>query len=338
MEQSEAGIDHDFQLELDTDAPQLKHQPAAALDRNVIASVIGESGYKVTIKSVSYSTYHQRPACLFAMTVAFKWRDTKRSRVKAACIELNLQHVSANGETLEDEPGPKILLFTPEMIYGDPRDETRTKERSLGGSIGAGMPAGATASIDASRSTSITQSGERRMRIQGQKFGPMDPEIEDTAEWILEENLAQKNGIPDRFTCAVIIDWPETLRDRGIHVLCTVKPQLASSLMSRVLRLRPVRVDPIGLDGKTARGIKFAEGIDLADASVPWDSLLGSYKEYEVSVLNCCSSANADASSRIHWLVLNRYTAHHRTMTLLTSSTFHTRRMKPNDTLDASSA
>ncbi len=186
---------------------------------------------------------------------------------------------------MENEPGPKILLFIPKMIYGDPRDETRTKERSLGGSIGAGMAAGANASIDASRTTSVTQSGERRMRIQGQKYGPMDPEIDDTAEWTLEENSVQKNGILNSFTCALIIDWPDALQEKGIHVMCTVKPQLASSLVSRVLKLRPVRVNPIGLDGKTALGVQFAKGKDLGDPDVPWDSLLGSYKENEVRAL-----------------------------------------------------
>lgn len=89
--------EYDFSFELDADAPQLKNSkpPASAdaLDRNIVASVIGHSGYKVTIKHVSYGTYGRTPACLLALNVAFTWRNTQRDRFKSATIELSLHNV-----------------------------------------------------------------------------------------------------------------------------------------------------------------------------------------------------------------------------------------------------
>lgn len=176
-------------------------------NRNVILDrSFGGMAVRTLLRSVHYGTsVTGTPLCLIAFEFLFVFPTSVTFRFKSANIIASFirtpDKLIINSPTDVSVPTPVLVKnFCPRKFFGVVQHENRKWTYQL--DVPINLTAAPLPSIGLTPSIGMERSFIRdyRMEIRGL------PIEENTVKWTLSENVKQKEGIPDIFTCAVLVE------------------------------------------------------------------------------------------------------------------------------------
>ena len=285
----------DFDLDPHSGAT-LRIENAGLVNREKIASsAIGNTRFSARLSSVTYGTLSTAPACLVVFDFAFAFRASSRARFTRADIAVEFAQARDAAfsaiEGIDPLTDPVVRMFAPVELWGVAKKVRETRTWNFTVPVMVSTPMGVEAGVEVGREAGKEVDVDRRMNVRGDTYSDERHVMGDNlVEWSVDENAAQKDGIPFRLTTAAVVTLPTT--GLGIQVKVVVKPAVAFSL--NPIRLLQRKHDPIYLDGKTAKGKSpVPEGkTDFGDASIDWASVIKFQSEYQVS--HCVPDTGVD--------------------------------------------
>ncbi|KAF5258205.1 hypothetical protein FOXYS1_11234 [Fusarium oxysporum] len=253
----------------DTNAHQafrVRNQGVVNRDK-ILQHEVHNTRLKATLGSVTYGTFESTPVCLLIFHFSFSFRVASLSRFVLAKIRTEFCQATDSRFTKPDQydptQDPVVKLFAPVQIWGQRKVVQGKRSWGLSVPIMASTPIGGQAGFTINGGVEKSTDRDHRMNIQGDKHSDEEHVNGDNkVEWTIDENRAQKDGIPHRLTTAVVITLPSN--GSGIQVR--------------------EKHDPLYLDGKTSKGKSPLPDhtIDLSDPGINWAPILRLKDEYEV--------------------------------------------------------
>ncbi|KAE8372518.1 hypothetical protein BDV26DRAFT_274038 [Aspergillus bertholletiae] len=194
---------------------------------------IGNTAVRVLLRTVQHGLWKGSPAALMSFEFFFTFGEDAAARFTRADICFRISQAEA--------PNPVAVLKTwevsalcPRKIYGNPtQEEDRQWKYALVAPIVAPLRVnsfGLTPPVD----LESAYPKDHRLTISGFR-------VHDGARWVITENKTQQSGIPDQFTCAMIVPYAnaDTFSMDVAVTLSTNRPAL------KLVALPWTREDPI---------------------------------------------------------------------------------------------
>ncbi|KAK6332561.1 hypothetical protein TWF730_004221 [Orbilia blumenaviensis] len=177
-------------------------------------SFIRNTGFRGILRGVQYGTYHQKPSCLLVFDFLFVFDADSMPRFKAADIIIEFvktkdgtvigaNYVSPNNET---QGSVTVLNFCPRHIYGVPILESR--KWSFGIAVPLLLSVGPVQTgPEASVQYETRFPKTHRAEIKGLPIASSGVTNNNAVKWSIRENRKENRGIPDRVTCAILVEY-----------------------------------------------------------------------------------------------------------------------------------
>lgn len=185
-------------------------------NRNLITdqSFIRNTGFRGILRGVQYGTYHQKPSCLLVFDFLFVFNADSLPRFKAADIIIEFTKTedkvvvdkSRRLSDNESRGSVTVLNFCPRHIYGVPILESR--KWSFGLAIPLLLSAGPVQTgLEPSVQYETKFPKTHRAEIKGLPISSSGVTNTNAVKWSIRENRREGNGIPDRVTCAILVEY-----------------------------------------------------------------------------------------------------------------------------------
>jgi hypothetical protein len=260
-----------------------KNQPGQ-LNRKVITErSFAGMVVRALLRSVQYRTSTDgKPLCLAAFEVLFIY-DNSTFRFKSADVIVSFTKTPDNlivGLPASVLTPVVVQNFCPRRVYGLPSSEEHKWTYHIDMVANFTLPPVQT-SIAPSINRETSYMRDHRMEIRGL------PIKSNTVKWTLFENAKQQKGIPDRFTCAVLLEHDGTPFQAEVRV--SVRASVAVLSLPLAFNAQPwSKDDPVLFQP----GAEFAAKVPPQHLSqmkeADWLLLVDLPKEYDVRKIVVC--------------------------------------------------
>ena len=268
-------------LFLDPDAGELaiKNDPDEKHRPEITKREIGDYLVTGTLRGVHYGSFSGVNAALIVFQFNFHSNGPSPFRYKSAQIKVTFaSSPNTLGVTNVTDEKPVVCSFYPKQYSGDPTAQEVRSGYGISVPLTTGPLLPVTLGVKAhlARDTKIVRNHRATIRGATKSDGARNHNV---VMWKINENAAEKDGIPHEFHCEVIVRYPQA----EFHA--RVDLEFSASTLSvdpRLLFLsgRPwTKDDPIIFDWSNPRGLELSlkklVGVDLSTLSdLEWESIL----------------------------------------------------------------
>ncbi|KAK6339265.1 hypothetical protein TWF718_008687 [Orbilia javanica] len=228
-------------------------------------SFFRNTGFRAILRGVQYGTYYQKPSCLIAFDFLFVFDSNALPRFKSADIIIEFTKTEDKGivgqgrglSNNESRGSVTVLNFCPRQLYGVPTLENR--QWSFGLAIPLLISAGPfQTGFEPSVEYETKFPKNHRAEIKGLPISSSGVANTNAVKWSVKENRKEGNGIPDRVTCAILVEYDGQPFQASVEV--SVKTHLNITLAAMPWsKDDPVLLKPNNNFGTVTSKISFEE-------------------------------------------------------------------------------
>ncbi|KAK2879401.1 hypothetical protein FQN49_000919 [Arthroderma sp. PD_2] len=207
--------------------------------------------YKTELQQLSYGTYNGRPAVFVAFQSQFHYSG--RNRIRAANIKVSLSDAA---QPTDPTVAPQVENIAP--IWSKGKETAQKHSAATATGVSFGPPGAPRVMVGPQWTSSLVREQTRSTKVKGY-IAPhhprRHPNILNRVLWSVEENDADRDGIPPFFRAAMIVTTPHQVADTG-SFLMTVEVEVTQQFYGTVISFfRKSRKD--------ARSVKFTPSMSF---------------------------------------------------------------------------
>ncbi|CZR67372.1 uncharacterized protein PAC_17271 [Phialocephala subalpina] len=158
-------------------------------------------------RPIKLCKYAGVPVCVMILEIEFP--ETKRYRRMTRLVRFKSVEVTAEFRDAEGESklGPEIIMFCPESYAGKPTFVLHSYHTAIGTSINtsSAIPVGLSVGIQRSHTEHFSKTCHVGIEGRAPRMGQRNPIV----KWIIKENEALKQGVPDQLRLVVAVQNPD---------------------------------------------------------------------------------------------------------------------------------